>query len=38
MHLATSSFDRTIKLWNTADVSYVYMFMCNREVMLLCLL
>ena len=22
-HLATSSFDRTIKLWNAADVSYV---------------
>jgi WD40 repeat protein len=24
-HLATSSFDRTIKLWNAADVSYLSM-------------
>ena len=24
-HMATSSFDRTIKLWNAADVSYLYL-------------
>jgi WD40 repeat protein len=30
--LATSSFDRTIKLWNAADVSCVYMSLGNRGI------
>lgn len=30
--LATSSFDRTIKLWNAGEVSSVFMFLGDREI------
>lgn len=30
--LATSSFDRTIKLWNAADVSYVFVYVYESGI------
>lgn len=37
--LATSSFDRTIKLWNAADVSHDFSCVCEsgKEITQLCL-